>query len=98
MDELMEILKRHVLCIIIIAANLLLTVIILAFGTDVSLVSHLSLASAVVSIVLAIIVIVYMYFQDHRSSQNITEMKSLIDQASPLILPASHKPRGSQTR
>ena len=82
MDKLVEILKRHVWCIIILAAILLLSVTVLSFGADVSLVSHFSFASAIVSIVLAIIVIVYMYFQDHRSSQNITEMKSLIDQAS----------------
>lgn len=82
MDKLAEILKRHVWCIIILAAILLLSVTVLSFGADVSLVSHLSLASAVVSIVLAIIVIIYMYFQDSRSSQNITEMKGLIDQAS----------------
>lgn len=82
MNTLTAILKRHIWCVIIISAILLLAAITLAFGDDVNLISHLSLASAVVSIVLAVIVIVYMYYQDYRSSQNVTEMRSLIDQAS----------------
>ena len=72
--------KRHIWCVITIAAIILLAIITLSFGKDVNLVSHLSLTSAVVSIVLAVIVIVYMYFQDQRSSQNITEMRKLIDE------------------
>jgi len=80
MNRLAEILKRHVWCVITIAAIILLALITLSFGKDVNLVSHLSLTSAVVSIVLAVIVIVYMYFQDQRSSQNITEMRRLIDE------------------
>ena len=72
--------KRHIWCVIIIAAIILLALITLSFGKDVNLVSHLSLTSAVVSIVLAVIVIIYMYFQGHRSSQNITEMRKLIDE------------------
>ena len=80
MNRLAEILKRHIWCVITIAAIILLTLITLSFGKDVNLVSHLSLTSAVVSIVLAVIVIVYMYFQDQRSSQNITEMRGLIDE------------------
>lgn len=74
--------KRHIWCVITITAILLLWLFTLSFGKDVNLVSHLSLTSAVVSIVLAVIVIVYMYFQDQRSSQNITEMRNLVDQAS----------------
>ncbi len=80
MNTLAEILKRHIWCVITIAAIILLALITLSFGKDVDLVSHLSLTSAVVSIVLAITVIVYMYFQDQRSSQNITEMRRLIDE------------------
>jgi len=80
MNKLAEILKRHIWCVITIAAIILLALITLSFGKDVNLVSHLSLTSAVVSIILAIIVIVYMYFQDQRSSQNITEMRRLIDE------------------
>lgn len=80
MNRLAEILKRHIWCVITIAAIILLALITLSFGEDVNLVSHLSLTSAVVSIVLAVIVIVYMYFQDQRSSQNITEMRKLIDE------------------
>ena len=80
MNKLAEILKRHIWCVIIIAAIILLALITLSFGKDVNLVSHLSLTGAVVSIVLAVIVIVYMYFQDQRSSQNITEMRRLIDE------------------
>jgi len=85
MKRLTEILKRHVWCVIIIAAIILLSLITLSFCEDVNLVSHLSLGSAIVSIVLAIIVIVYMYFQDQRSSQNITEMRSLIDQGTRMM-------------
>jgi len=77
---LAEILKRHIWCVITIAAIILLAIITLSFGKDVNLVSHLSLTGAVVSIVLAVIVIVYMYFQEQRSSQNITEMRRLIDE------------------
>jgi len=73
-------LKRHIWCVITITAIILLAFITLSFGKDVNLVSHLSLTSAVVSIVLAVVVIVYMYFQDQRSSQNITEMRKLIDE------------------
>lgn len=80
MNRLAEILKRHIWCVITIAAIILLALITLSFGKDVNLVSHLSLTSAVVSIVLAVIVIVYMYFQGQRSSQNITEMRRLIDE------------------
>ena len=80
MNTLAEILKRHIWCVITIAAIILLAIITLSFSKDVNLVSHLSLTSAVVSIVLAVIVIVYMYFQDQRSSQNITEMRKLIDE------------------
>ncbi len=80
MDALAQILKRHIWCVIIIAAIILVAIITLSFGKDENLVSHLSLTSAVVSIVLAVIVIVYMYFQDQRSSQNITEMRKLIDE------------------
>ncbi len=80
MNTLAEILKRHIWCVITIAAILLLAIITLSFGKDVNLVSHLGLTSAVVSIVLAVIVIVYMYYQDQRSSQNITEMRKLIDE------------------
>lgn len=80
MNRLAEILKQHIWCVITIAAIILLALITLSFGKDVNLVSHLSLTSAVVSIVLAVIVIVYMYFQGQRSSQNITEMRKLIDE------------------
>ena len=80
MNRLAEILKRHIWCVITIAAIILLALITLSFGKDVNLVSHLSLTGAVVSIVLAVIVIVYMYFQEQRSSQNITEMRRLIDE------------------
>jgi hypothetical protein len=80
MNRLTEILKRHIWCVIAIAAIILLAIITESFSKDVNLVSHLSLASAIVSIVLAVIVIVYMYFQDQRSSQNITEMRKLIDE------------------
>lgn len=80
MNNVAESLKQHIWCVIIIAAILLLAIITLSFSDDVSLVSHLSLTSAVISIILAVIVIVYMYFQDHRSSQNITEMRQLIDE------------------
>lgn len=80
MNRLAEILKRHIWCVIIIAAIILLALITLSFGKDVNLVSHLSLTSAVVSVVLAVIVIVYMYFEGQRSSQNITEMRKLIDE------------------
>lgn len=80
MNRLAEILKQHIWCVITIAAIILLALITLSFGKDVNLVSHLSLTSAVVSIILAVIVIVYMYFQDQRSSQNITEMRKLIDE------------------
>ena len=72
--------KRHIWCVIIIAAIILLAIITISFSKDVNLVSHLSLTSAVVSIVLAVIVIVYMYFQGQQSSQNITEMRKLIDE------------------
>lgn len=82
MNNATELLKRHVWCTIIIAATVSLSAIIVACSSDVSLVSHLSLTSAIVSIVLAIIVIVYMFLQDHRSSQNIAEMKDLVAQAS----------------
>jgi len=80
MNKLAEILKRHIWCVITISAIILLAIITLSFGKDDNLVSHLSLTSAVVSIVLAVIVIVYMYFQDQRSSLNITEMRRLIDE------------------
>ena len=80
MNKLADILKRHIWCVITIAAIILLALITLSFGKEVNLVSHLSLTSAVVSIVLAVIVIVYMYFQDQRSSQNIIEMRKLIDE------------------
>jgi len=80
MKKLAEILKRHIWCVMIIAVILFLWLFTLSFSKDVNLVSHLSLTSAVVSIVLAVIVIVYMYFQDQRSSENITEMRRLIDE------------------
>lgn len=80
MNKLAEILKRHIWCVIIIAVIMLLSLITLSFGEDVDLVSHLSLASAIVSIVLAVIVIIYTFFQNQRSSQNIAEMKNLIDE------------------
>ncbi len=78
-------LKEHVWCIVIIAAIILLALITLSFSKDANLVSHLSLTGAVVSIVLAVIVIVYMYFQDNRSLQNITEMRNLVLQASEVM-------------
>ncbi len=80
MNTLAEILKRHIWCVMTIAAIILLALITLSFGKDVNLVSHLSLTSAIVSIILAVIVIVYMYFQDQRSSQNTIEMRRLIDE------------------
>lgn len=82
MNNLTEFLKQHIWCVITIAAIMLLAIITLSFGKDVNLVSHLSLTSAVVSVILAIIVIVYMYFQDQRSSQYVTDMRRLVDQAS----------------
>ena len=85
LKTLTEILARYVWCVIIIAAILLLSLITLSFGEDVDLVSHLSLAGAVVSIVLAVIVIIYMYFQDYRTSQNITEMRKLIDEGNRIM-------------
>lgn len=86
MNRLTEILKRHIWCVMTIAAIILLAITALSFSKDDNLVSHLSLTSAVVSIVLAVIVIVYMYFQDNRSSQNIIEMRNLVDQASRLMV------------
>lgn len=86
MKKLTEILKRHVWCVIIIAAIILVSVITLSFGEDVNFVSHWSLAAAIVSIVLAFLVFVYMVVQGWRSSQNITEMKNLIDRGTYLMI------------
>ncbi len=74
-------LKEHVWCVMAFAALLLLAVITYWLGGKGNeIVSYVGFASAVVSIILAVIVIVYTFYQTNRSEQNISEMRRLIDE------------------
>jgi Na+/H+ antiporter NhaB len=66
MNKLTEIFKRHVYCIIIIAAILLISGAIVAYKTQDD---ALSMTASVVSIVLAVVVIFYTFYHSERSSR-----------------------------
>ncbi len=85
MNRFTEMLKNHIWCVIGFASLLFLWILTIRFGEDASLVSHLGLAASVLSIALAIIVIVYTFYQTERSGQNLTEMRTLIYEASSVI-------------
>ena len=80
-------LKEHVWCVMAFAALLLLAVITYWLGGKGNeIVSYVGFASAVTSIVLAIIVIVYTFYQTNRSEQNISEMRRLISEGQEIMV------------
>lgn len=81
MAKPIETLKQHVLCVILFAFFLLVTIITFWLGGKGNeMASHISFASAAISIVLGIVVIFYMFHQNRDFQQNISEMKNLISE------------------
>jgi hypothetical protein len=78
--------KRDLFYIIAISAIILLAVITYWLGEKGNeIVSYISFASAIVSIILALLAIFYSIVQNVNSQQNIGEMKTLISEASRLM-------------
>jgi len=86
MEKLLAVLRKHVVCITLFAFFAVVAIFVYWVGGKGSeIVSYLSLASAIVAIVLAAIVIVYMYYQDNRAQhymekvgENVIQMRGLI--------------------
>jgi hypothetical protein len=72
-------LREHIWCVLIICGILITGIMTFAWvGKDNQIVGYVSFASAIVSIALGIIVIIYSYYQNHYSQQNIDKMSDLV--------------------
>jgi len=82
----MNVSKKDLYYIIVITAFILLAVVTYWLGGKGNeIVSYISFASALVSIVLASVAIFYSFVQNVNSQQNIGEMKTLVSEASRII-------------
>jgi hypothetical protein len=79
MNKVTAFLREHIWCLLIGIGIVFLGVITFAWaGQDNAIVNYVSFASAIVSIILGVVVIVYSFIQNNSFQQNIYEMRSLI--------------------
>jgi len=84
--DIMNMAKKDLYCVIAFAVLALIAIITFWLGGKGNeIVSYISFASAIVSIVLALVAIIYSIIQNVNSQQNIGEMRTLVSEASRII-------------
>lgn len=86
MEKIKKYLKDHIICVLIFMAIIVLWIANISWvSKDKEVIGYVSFASAVVSIILAALAIVFSYLYNLRSQENIGTMRTLIGDASRIV-------------